>query len=90
MSQKINPYLSKDFNWLQLKSTVIKTSFLADELVVLVVLDRATAFLEKESASVITCWCFFPKNGLPRFLATIVNLRNNAWVHNNLDLFLTQ
>ena len=32
---------------------------------------------------------FFKKHGLPRFLATIANLPNNAWVQNNL-FFLAQ
>ena len=33
--------------------------------------------------------CWTKKNCLPRFLATIANLPNNAWVQNNLDFFGT-
>ena len=46
--RKKYPHLSKDFNWLHLKS--IKT----------------VSFFKNESASVITCCCFFPKNMSPK------------------------
>jgi hypothetical protein len=36
---------------------------------------------------VVVVVVFLKKNGLPSFLATIVNLPNNAWVQNDLDNF---
>ena len=47
-------------------------------------------FFQKECSDFLKQTYFGQKNGLPKFLATIANLPNNAWVQNNLDLFLAQ
>jgi hypothetical protein len=51
---------------------------------------RQAFFFQKECSDFLKQTYFGQKNGLPKFLATIANLPNNAWVQNNLDLFLAQ
>ena len=46
---------------------------------------QARFFAEQMSSFFLFQPCFFKKHGFPRFLATIANLPNIAWVQNNLE-----
>ena len=51
---------------------------------------KARFVFQKACSSFLDKHVVGQKNAPQRFLATIANLPNNAWVQNNLDLFLAQ
>ena len=73
--------------WKCVKKLFFKKGLISD----LILLGTANKhiFLQKKTHFFWLKHVFFQKKCLPRFLATIANLPNNAWVQNNLDFFVT-